>query len=229
MAGWTLCCSVAVNACAKDGSVDHSLQSTGAVVQELECPLFEGSPQRFQWPATEATGLPSMQGLREYARKTLSQYANGATLERMRAHQRAAQEQLQNQPGDAQPSPHMVYMQNVTAIVLLTVESLQHKGLAPPRKPLIRRLRRQLGMADAPPPLDTRCASDLRHLALHHLASAVVCAWPAAVTSQCACVSSEAHTAMQCVLCLVQPCQSRPAQSIDHRCASLEGYHVMQS
>jgi hypothetical protein len=46
-------------------------------------------------------------------------------------------------------SPQMRYMQNLTCIVLLTIESLQQQGLVPPRSVLIPQLRKSFGMADA--------------------------------------------------------------------------------
>ena len=52
----------------------------------------------------------------------------------------------------------MIYMQNLTAVVLLTIESLQQKGLIAQRAALIHELRRQLGMAGAAVPPEQRCA-----------------------------------------------------------------------
>jgi hypothetical protein len=54
--------------------------------------------------------------------------------------------------GTAHMSPNMLYMQNLTAIVLLTIESLQQRGLIAPRLQLIKTLRTHLGMAEAAPP-----------------------------------------------------------------------------
>jgi hypothetical protein len=101
-------------------------------------------------------------GLRQYARQTLQQYANGATLGGIRAQQQAVAETAAAAVGPAQSSPNMVYMQNLTAIVLLTIESLQQKGLAHGRRELLQRLRERLGMAAAPAPEDdVRCASSI--------------------------------------------------------------------
>ena len=106
---------------------------------------------------------PTAEGLRQYARQTLQQYANGVTLRGMRSKQRAAAASVaalegHHSHGAQHKSPHMVYMQNLTAIVLLTIESLQQKGLVSPRASLIKRLRRRLGMAPAPAPRDKGCA-----------------------------------------------------------------------
>jgi hypothetical protein len=94
-----------------------------------------------------------MDGLRDYARQTLQQYANGATLHGMRLQQSTAKDAVaavtggDSATGSAQMSPNMVYMQNLTAIVLLTIESLQQRGLVPPRRDLVKLMRARLGMA----------------------------------------------------------------------------------
>lgn len=98
-------------------------------------------------------------GLHQYARQTLQQYTNGATLRKMLKKQNKARSSAyQNtastpaSPGSAPQamSPNMLYMQNLTRIVLLTIESLQHQGLVPPRPVLIQKLRAQFGMAEVP-------------------------------------------------------------------------------
>jgi hypothetical protein len=91
-----------------------------------------------------------LKGLRVYTRQTLQQYANGATLGKVRAQQQSVSAASEQGPNGS--SPNMQFMQNATRIVLLTVESLQQSGLVLPRAALIRQLRMKLGMAEAPLP-----------------------------------------------------------------------------
>lgn len=49
----------------------------------------------------------------------------------------------------AEPAPQMKYMQNLTRVVLQTIETLQQQGLVPDRQQLIPELRRSLGMVEA--------------------------------------------------------------------------------
>lgn len=155
-------------------------------MQQVQCPLFRGVSTSTVPSAaaarsagsedanatsddTAAAASPSandakLDGLRQYARQTLQQYANGATLSRLRVQQSAAKDAVAtlNKPvseaGAPHRSPNMVYMQNLTAIVLLTIESLQLRGLVQPRHALVHVLRSRLGMAAAPAPKDTGCA-----------------------------------------------------------------------
>lgn len=112
-------------------------------------------------------------GLQQYARQTLQQYTNGATLRGMMKKQsKAINSAMQSTatssaaPGSAPQamSPNMLYMQNLTRIVLLTIESLQHQGLIPPRPVLIQNLRSKFGMAEVPQSLGKRYALRKAHL-----------------------------------------------------------------
>lgn len=113
-----------------------------------------------------AASPDKLSGLQQYARQTLQQYVNGATLSTMRSRHSAAKKAVASVSGGIASggapvvSPNMLYMQNLTLIVLLTIESLQQRGLAPARPVLLRTLRAKLGMADAPPPRDRGCAAD---------------------------------------------------------------------
>lgn len=100
-----------------------------------------------------------MSGLQQYARQTLQQYTNGATLRGMiKKQSKAVSSAMQTTarspaaPGSAPQamSPNMLFMQNLTRIVLLTIESLQQQGLVPPRPVLIQNLRMKFGMAEVP-------------------------------------------------------------------------------
>lgn len=96
----------------------------------------------------------------QYTRQTLQQYTNGATLRGMTTKQEralknmhssssAANTELPGVSGEQKISPQMLYMQNLTRIVLLTIESLQQQGLVPPRSVLIPQMRQSFGMAEA--------------------------------------------------------------------------------
>jgi hypothetical protein len=140
--------------------------SEGAVSPEQQRPskplhvAHSQIPVHRQPPDVVSSGTEKLQGLHAYAKQTLQQYANGATLHTMRARQTAAKSVISGVSdglavgGTAHMSPNMLYMQNLTAIVLLTIENLQQRGLIAPRLQLITRLRRHLGMADAPSPRD---------------------------------------------------------------------------
>jgi hypothetical protein len=98
-------------------------------------------------------------GLKQYARQTLQQYTNGATLHGMRSKQQRVVQAIHSTATTGNPDlpstprqavgPQMLYMQNLTRIVLLTIESLQQRGLIPPRSLLIPQLRKSMGMAEA--------------------------------------------------------------------------------
>ena len=126
---------------------------------------FEGtSTSAAEQAAAAPSGAPDkLAGLQQYARQTLQQYVNGATLSTMRSRHSAAKKAVTSisggiaSGGAPNVSPNMLYMQNLTLIVLLTIESLQQRGLAPERRVLLRSLRAKLGLADAPPPRDRGC------------------------------------------------------------------------
>eukprot|EP00892_Ulva_mutabilis_P009668 jgi/Ulvmu1/7073/UM033_0134.1 len=133
--------------------------------KETECPLFPGvsAPEVTKSESKEDgdQSPPSsrMSGLKQYARQTLQQYTNGATLRSMMKKQnKAVSSAMQNtastpaSPGSAPQamSPNMLFMQNLTRIVLLTIETLQQQDLVPPRPVLIQSLRSKFGMAEVP-------------------------------------------------------------------------------
>jgi hypothetical protein len=144
---------------------EGSLRTVPKFVQETGCPLYpsvstseQGQPQ--DEAAQEPAQARQVQGLVQYARQTLQQYTNGATLRGMMTKQERALKNMQfsdNAPNRQLPgvsgaqkiSPQMLYMQNLTRIVLLTVESLQQQGLVPPRSVLIPQMRQRFGMAEA--------------------------------------------------------------------------------
>jgi hypothetical protein len=140
-------------------------QQTWEVMQETGCPLYTSVAQNEQGQtdkeAAQGTSQArQVQGLVQYTRQTLQQYTNGATLRGMLTKQERALKSMQSSdvassaqlPGVSRAqnmSPQMRYMQNLTCIVLLTIESLQQQGLVPPRSVLIPQLRKSFGMADA--------------------------------------------------------------------------------
>lgn len=139
--------------------------NTATRMQETDCPLYpSASPTEGAQPpgdpAQDAAQARQVQGLMQYTRQTLQQYTNGATLRgmttkqeraltQMNASSAATNTELPGVTGEQKISPQMLYMQNLTRIVLLTIESLQQQGLVPPRSVLIPKMRKSFGMAEA--------------------------------------------------------------------------------
>lgn len=133
-------------------------------MQETGCPLYdsvkpdEQGQQASSSSQQDKAQAQQVQGLLQYTRQTLQQYTNGATLRGMKTKQERAVKNMNASssspelPGASGPqkiSPQMLYMQNLTRIVLLTIESLQQQGLIPPRSVLIPQMRKLFGMAEA--------------------------------------------------------------------------------
>lgn len=142
-------------------------------MQETGCPLYpsvaasEHDPAQ-DHPTQDAAHARQVQGLMQYTRQTLQQYTNGATLRGMMTKQERALENMQTSSasstelpgvsGSQKISPQMRYMQNLTRIVLLTIESLQQQDLVPPRSVLIPKMRQSFGMAEAGAVAQNMCA-----------------------------------------------------------------------
>jgi hypothetical protein len=130
-------------------------------------------------------------GLMQYTRQTLQQYTNGATLRGMMTKQERALKSINSNSaasntgipgvsGAQKISPQMLYMQNLTRIVLLTIESLQQRALVPPRSVLIPQLRKSFGMAEAGAVAQNMCAQ-----LLHAIVSLLKCSLKHIVMKVC--------------------------------------------